>query len=65
MAKVLKQVVSQYDVNGLPERVIVQWYNDVTSEDTQVIINRTDMVNPDGQIFDNYKNLVAKFMDEN
>lgn len=64
MAKTLIQVVSQYDVNGLPERVIVQWVDDVTGED-QVIIDRADMVNPDGQIFDNYKNLVNKFMTEN
>lgn len=64
MAKVLKQVVSQYDVNGLPERVIVQWVDDATGEANQRIIDRADMVNPDGQIFDNYKNLVNKFMTE-
>lgn len=64
MAKVLKQVVNQYGVNSLPERVIVQWVDDVTGEESQVIIDRGDMVNPDGQIFDNYKNLVEKFMTE-
>ena len=62
MAKVLKQVVNQYDVNNLPERVIVQWVDDVTGEEGQKIINRSDMVNPDGQVFDNYKNLVEQFM---
>lgn len=64
MAKTLIQVVNQYDVNGLPERCIVQWVDDVTGED-QVIINREDMVAPDGQVFDNYKTLVDRFMTDN
>lgn len=62
MAKVLKQVVNQYDVNGLPVRCIVQYYDDVTGEENQSIVNRDDMENPDSNVFDNYEAMVAKFM---
>ena len=62
MAKVLKQVVNQYDVNGLPERCIIQFFDTESGKDEQVIIDRVDMQNPDSNIFDNYKDMVAKFM---
>jgi hypothetical protein len=62
MAKQMKQVVSQYDVEGLPQRVIIQWVDDVTGAEDQVIINRDDMPSPDSNIFDNYKNMVEQHM---
>lgn len=62
MAKVLKQAVVQYDVNNLPQRLITQWIDDVTEEESQTITNRDDMENPDSNIFDNFKAMVEKFM---
>ena len=62
MAKVLKQAVVQYDVNNLPQRLITQWVDDVTGEESQTINNRDDMENPDSNIFDNFKAMVEKFM---
>jgi hypothetical protein len=62
MANQLTQVVNQYDVNGLKERIIIQWVDDETNENHQVIINREDMENPDSNIFDNFKTMVEKFM---
>ena len=46
MAKVLKQAVVQYDVNNLPQRLITQWVDDVTGEES----------------FDNFKAMIEKFM---
>ena len=62
MAKQLKQVVSQYDVNGLPQRAIIQWVDTETGEEDQVIVDRDTMQNPDSNIFDNYKAMVEKHM---
>lgn len=62
MAKILKQAVVQYDVNGLPERLITQFVDDVTGDEEQTITNRDDMENPDSNIFDNFKVMIEKFM---
>lgn len=55
----LKQAVVQYSIEGFPERMIVQYSID-SGEASQDVINRVDMVNPDAQIFDNFKNLVEQ-----
>lgn len=60
MAKTLKQAVVQYDVNGLPQRMICQYVDTVTGEEQQTIINRDEMGNPDKQIFDNFKTMVEQ-----
>lgn len=62
MAKELKQAVVQYDVNGLPQRMICQYVDTVTGEEQQTINNRDDMGSPDKQIFDNFKTMVEKHM---
>lgn len=62
MANTLKQAVVQYDVNNLPQRLIVQYVDDQTNEEKQEIIERDSMGNPDVQIFDNFKNLVEQHM---
>jgi len=62
MAKVLKQAVVQYDLGLVPQRMVVQFVDDVTNEETQEVIYRDDMENPDSNIFDNFKAMVEKFM---
>lgn len=62
MANILKQAVVQYDVNNLPQRLIVQYVDDQTNEEKQEILNRDEMGSPDVQIFDNFKNMVEQHM---
>ncbi len=62
MAKDLKKVVNQYNINDIPERIIIQWEDDVTGEPDQVIINYADMDAAQKATFDNYKNLVEQLM---
>lgn len=57
---ILIKAVLQYDIEGVSERMIVQYKSD--SGEEQQILNRADMVNPDAQIFDNFKNLVEQHM---
>lgn len=58
---ILLQAVVQYGIEGFPERMIVQFSKEGEAQ-TQVEILRADMVNPDAQIFDNFKNLVEQHM---
>ena len=60
MAKELKQAVVQYDVTGLPQRMICQYVDTETGEEQQTINNREDMESPDKQIFDNFKSMVEQ-----
>lgn len=51
----LQSVVNQYALERVPERTIIQWFNDTTGDEDQTIENRVDMGSPDKQIFDTYK----------
>lgn len=64
MARELKYTVAQYGLDGVPERLIV-WYLDTdTQEEGNGIYNRSDMVSPQSNTFDNFKTMVERFMSE-
>jgi len=62
MAKELTQVVNQYNQMGIPVRFIVQYKDTETDEQEQSIVNREDLDDADLEVFDNYENMVSKFM---
>lgn len=62
MAKELIQVVNQYNQMGIPVRFIVQYKDTETDEQEQSIVNREDLDDADLEVFDNYENMVSKFM---
>jgi len=62
MAKELTQVVNQYNQMGIPVRFIVQYKDTETDEQEQTIVNREDLDDADLEVFDNYENMVLKFM---
>ena len=50
----IKQTVVQYNLDGVPQRMIVQYTND-QSEDTQVIINYDTLTAEEQATFDAFK----------
>jgi hypothetical protein len=52
----IKQTVVQYNLDGVPQRMIVQYTND-QSEDTQVIINYDTLTAEEQATFDAFKAL--------
>jgi len=52
----IKQTVVQYNLGGVPQRMIVQYTND-QSEDTQVIINYDSLTAEEKATFDAFKTL--------
>ena len=52
----IKQTVVQYNLDGVPQRMIVQYTND-QSEDTQVIINYDSLTAEEQATFDAFKKL--------
>jgi len=52
----IKQTVVQYNLDGVPQRMIVQ-YTDDQSEDTQVIINYDSLTAEEKATFDAFKTL--------
>lgn len=52
----IKQTVVQYNLDGVPQRMIVQYTND-QSEDTQVIINYDSLTAEEKETFDAFKTL--------
>lgn len=52
----IKQTVVQYNLDGVPQRMIVQYTND-QSEDTQVIINYDSLTAEEKATFDAFKTL--------
>ena len=52
----IKQTVVQYNLDGVPQRMIVQYTND-QSDDTQVIINYDTLTAEEQATFDAFKTL--------
>lgn len=52
----IKQTVVQYSLDGVPQRMIVQYTND-QSEDTQVIVNYDDLSVDEKATYDAFKTL--------
>jgi hypothetical protein len=52
----IKQTVVQYNLDGVPQRMIVQYTND-QSDDTQVIINYDTLTAEEQSTFDAFKAL--------
>lgn len=50
----IKQTVVQYNLDGVPQRMIVQYTND-QSDDTQVIINYDTLTAEEQATFDAFK----------
>jgi len=50
----IKQTVVQYNLDGVPQRMIVQYTND-QSDDTQVIINYDTLTTEEQATFDAFK----------
>lgn len=52
MANIFKQVVTQKGNSEIPERMIVQYFDDDSNEDKQVIVNRDDLTTEDKATYD-------------
>ena len=52
----IKQTVVQYNLDGVPQRMIVQYTND-QSEDTQVIVNYDLLTSEEQATYDAFKAL--------
>ena len=52
MANILKQVVTQKGNAEIPQRIIVQYYDDVAEEDKQTITNYDDMTTEEKATYD-------------
>jgi len=57
MALIYKQTVVQETTQGISERMIVQYYDDVALENKQVIVNYDSLSAEDKTIFDDFKTL--------
>ena len=53
---IIKQTVVQYNLDGVPQRMIVQYTND-QSEDTQVIVNYDLLTSEEQATYDAFKAL--------
>lgn len=57
MANVIKQTVTQINIEGINERFIVQYFDDQTEEDKKNIVDYSSLSSEEKTIFDNYKAL--------
>ena len=62
MANVIKQTVTQINIEGINERFIVQYLDDQTEENKQNIVDYSSLNESEKQIFDNYKALCESKM---
>ena len=52
MANILKQVVTQEQGGIVPQRIIVQYFDDVTNDDKQTITNYDNLTTEEKATFD-------------
>ena len=62
MANILKQEVTQQETNSFPKRLIVQYFDDVSQEDKQQIVNYDDLTTEEKTTFDAYQALCESKM---
>ena len=62
MALIYKQTVTQETTQGIDERLIVQYFDDVAEEDKQNIVNYDDLTTEEKATFDAYKTLCESKM---
>ena len=62
MANILKQTVTQLDIEGISKRILVQYVDDTTNEDKQEVVNYDDLTTEEKQTFDAYKVLCESKM---
>lgn len=62
MALIYKQTVVQEASQGVQQRMIVQYCDDVTGEDKQVIVDYADLTTEEKSTFDAYKALCESKM---
>ena len=53
MAKIIKQIVVQDNLDNVPKRFIVQYYDDVTEKDGQEIVFYSDLTAEEQATYDN------------
>lgn len=62
MANSLIQATSQQEQNNIPKRVIVQYYDDVSEQTNQNIVNYDDLTTEEKATFDAYQALCESKM---
>lgn len=62
MANIIKQSVNQINQTSIPKRLIVQYFDDATEEDKQVVINYDDLTTEEKATFDAYQVLCESKM---
>jgi len=57
----IKQTVIQYNLDGVPERMIIQYTNE-SGEDEQVIVSYADLKVSEKSVFNSFKTLCTSKM---
>ena len=57
MAKILNQVVTQYNVEGIEKRMIVQYTDDITEESEQVVVDYSALTAEEKTTYDAFISL--------
>jgi len=54
MAKTIKQIVVQDNLENVPKRFLVQYYDDVAEQDGQEIVFYSDLTTEEKSTYDNF-----------